>query len=370
MHLVERVFPSVPVRQWLLSVPKQVRYHLVRKRKLRKKVREIFMDEVFKDVRRRAGVTRKAQGGAVTVEPRFGSALNLNLHLHSAVLDGVYVEDLRAGGLKFVEARPPTDEEVQALAERVRDRIRRLFEREGIELDGASGESEEPELFDAIRAASIRDLIALSDPLRRVTAVGKRESWEVPEKKCCGQADGYSVHANVRIEADDRDGLEQLLRSLLRPPYASERFREREDGKIEYELRRPRDDGSTHLILEPLDLLEKLAALIPPPREHGLTYHGILAPHAKKRGEVTRSSRAAPDDNGDPGVSRADWAILLKRTFGDEVLWCPRCGHRLKVIACITDAETAREILEAMGEWRTPPALAPPVESSSSLLSE
>ena len=89
-HLRDHVFPRVPVRQWVLSVPRRVRYHLARKSKLKRDVLAIFIGEIFRWMRRRLGRS-DGQGGAVTVVQRFGSSLNLNLHAHSLVVDGLYV---------------------------------------------------------------------------------------------------------------------------------------------------------------------------------------------------------------------------------------------------------------------------------------
>jgi len=84
-HLVERVIPRVPVRQWVLSLPYALRYQLAYDARLVTSVLAIFTKTVFASLIRRAGefgAVRNAQCGAVTFIQRFGSALNLNLHLH------------------------------------------------------------------------------------------------------------------------------------------------------------------------------------------------------------------------------------------------------------------------------------------------
>jgi hypothetical protein len=55
------------------------------------------------------------------------------------------------------------------------------------------------------------------------------------------------------------------------------------DGRLLYRLKRRWRDGTTHMIFEPLELVEKLAALVPPPRFNLVRYHGILAPSAAWR---------------------------------------------------------------------------------------
>jgi hypothetical protein len=95
-HLVDRVLPEVPVRQWVLSLPFALRYRLAYDAPLTSAVLAVFVRAVFASLRRRArkqwGVTR-GQCGAVTFVQRFGDALNLNVHFHSLLLDGVYASE-------------------------------------------------------------------------------------------------------------------------------------------------------------------------------------------------------------------------------------------------------------------------------------
>ena len=100
-HLVDRVLPRAPVRQWALSVPRPMRYVFARDAKLISRALRIFWSELLRHLKRKAGHRPYAEvfGGAVSGVQRFGGALNLNVHIHSLVLDGVYVWD---DGLFFV----------------------------------------------------------------------------------------------------------------------------------------------------------------------------------------------------------------------------------------------------------------------------
>ena len=60
---------------------------------------------------------------------RFGSATNLNIHLHCLVLDGVYRRG--AAGPVFVEVPPPTDEDVRAVLHKIVGPLLKLFGRRG-----------------------------------------------------------------------------------------------------------------------------------------------------------------------------------------------------------------------------------------------
>ena len=94
------------------------------------------------------------------------------------------------------------------------------------------------------------------------------------------------MHAATRIEAEDRAGLERLCRYVTRPPLAADRLQCIDTDHLTFRLKTPWSDGTTHLLLSPLELMEKLAALVPPPRLNLLRYHGILAPNARHRSQV------------------------------------------------------------------------------------
>ncbi len=103
----------------------------------------------------------------------------------------------------------------------------------------------------------------------------------------CAEYEGFSLHGNVWVPAHRRDRLERLCRYVARPPLAEERLSVNErTGKVMYGFRRPFRDGSTHVVLAPMSFLSRLAALVPPPRMHLVTYHAVLAPSARKRERI------------------------------------------------------------------------------------
>jgi hypothetical protein len=82
-------------------------------------------------------------------------------------------------------------------------------------------------------------------------------------KPRCARLEGFSLHANVAVPAHARERLEHLGRYLLRPPLARERLTQSSHGQVVFELPHPRAAGATHLLLDPLDLIEKMSVLIP-----------------------------------------------------------------------------------------------------------
>ena len=70
---------------------------------------------------------------------------------------------------------------------------------------------------------------------------------------------------------------------VSRPPVSIERLALTAQGQVRYRLKTPYRDGTTHIVLEPVDFMARLAALVPPPRVHLTRYHGVFAPPSARR---------------------------------------------------------------------------------------
>ena len=206
-------------------------------------------------------------------------------------------------------------------------------------------------------------------------------------------ADGWSVDASVSIGEWDRQGLERLVRYCARPPLSQERLGRLDDDHLVYRLRKPTVDGQTELILTPLELMDRLAYLVTPPRVHKHRYCGVLAPNAKLRKAVTATAgpagatlqvleearrkmgfadaededdgpRPLSSDEGErrslPGkVAARCWALLLARIFEYLPLVCTRCGEPMRLIAFILDPPVVERILVHIGEPTEAPVVLP-----------
>ncbi len=102
----------------------------------------------------------------------------------------------------------------------------------------------------------------------------------------CASVNGFSLHANTHVPAHQRNQLERLIRYTARGALALERLQEDANGDLVYIFTTPSSDGTTGIKLSPLELLEKLAALVSLPRVHLVRYGGCLAPHSKLHGAV------------------------------------------------------------------------------------
>ena len=167
-----------------------------------------------------------------------------------------------------------------------------------------------------------------------------------------------------------------------------------------YRFKRPWRDGATHIVMQPWEMLEKLAALVPYPRAHLVRYSGLLAPAAKWRpwivpeypstaesvslghfncpadtfgSDIEPSIRKSVSPESVPTPSQAPaasvnrggrnytWAELMKRVWALDVLECPRCHERLRILAAIHPPDATRKILECLGLSSRAPPVAPAV---------
>ena len=115
-------------------------------------------------------------------------------------------------------------------------------------------------MLSALSSASIQGQLATGPRAgRRVRRLLSDPSEGQRSGRLCFSARGFSLHAATRIEAEDRLGLERLCRYVLRPPLAGGRLRLIDADHLTFRLKTPWSDGTTHLVLSPLELIEKLA---------------------------------------------------------------------------------------------------------------
>ncbi len=348
-HLSDSVVPAVPVRQWVLSLPKRLRPHLMRDADLSGAVLRILLRVIRGELRTsvRGTVPADARLGAVSFLHRFGSGLNPHPHFHLAVTDGLFAREHGGYGaaLRFRPAVGLDAKRARALTPLIQRRILRLYVRR--------------ELLSEAAAADM---------------LGWRGTG------------GFSLDGSVRIAAHDRAGLERLLRYCARPPFALHRLRPESsrvplgspDARLIYLLPRPAHDGRTAIRVSPLELLDRLARLIPPPRVHRHRYHGVFAPNARWRREATRYGREdadGSDSSSEPDLDipatdaacphstergpRRRWAQLLARIYEVHPLRCPACHGEMRILAFLTDPGVVRPILRHLRIPEHPPPIAP-----------
>ncbi len=341
-HMVDNVLPRVQFRQWVLSMPKRVRWHLREKPEVVGGLLGVFLRAVETTVRQNSpDAPAGSRFGAVAFVHRFGSYLNSHVHFHVLVTDGVFSAD-DDGTAVFHPAVDLDADDFLVVQKKMRHRGLRWLHRHG-HLDNVAV-----------------------------------HTLDAPD-----HAGGWSVDASVTIPGWDRHGLEQLVRYCARPPLSQERLGRASDQMLVYSLRKATVDGRTELYLTPLELLDRLAQLITPPRIHKHRYCGVLAPNARLRQAVIESAGPAgatlqvlqeardkmglqevdpscmgPTDNIRRTGARC-WALLLARIYECLALRCPRCGEPMRIIAFILEPPAIERILTHVGEPVEPPAILP-----------
>ena len=293
-------------------------------------------------------------------------------NLHSLLLDGVY--RLTDGVPVFQPIAAPTTEQLQTVLTRIITRLLKMLTRKGAlteedtEIPYLANPDADPALA-PLHAAACTYRIALGpragqkvltwkDPALRLA------NHETPQQKGCVSAQGFSLHAETSCGPHQRQKLERLCRYITRPALGHKRLRRTPAGEVVLQLKTPYRDGTTHLVLTPLEFLQRVAALVPRPRLHLIRFHGVLAPNAALRSQIVpgESDQEPNTADGDGNLSsastraRMSWAQLLKRVFAIDITTCPQCGGTLTILAAIEAPAVIIKILSHLGlPTRAPP---------------
>ena len=286
------------------------------------------------------------------------------------MLDGGY--RLTDGVPVFQPVPAPTTEQLQALLTRIITRLLKGLTRQGALIGEDTGI---PYLADPdhalapLHAAACTYRIALGPRAGQKVLTWKDPSLrlaspEVPQSQGCVSALGFSLHADTQCGLQQRQQLERLCRYITRPALGHKRLRRTPAGAVVLQLKTPYHDGTTHLVMSPLEFLQRLAAPVPRPRLHLIRFHGVLAPNAALRPQIVpgASDQAMVSSNTDGEASaasaraRMSWAQLLKRVFAIDITTYPQCGGPLTILAATEDPTVIAKILAHLGlPTRAPP---------------
>jgi len=208
-HLLDHVIPHVPVRQWVLALPIPLRLLLAAQPLL---VTPLLQGRAPRNhapfARSGRAEGRAGHSGAVTLIQRFGSAANLNIHLHCLVLDGVY---------RRTDGDPATDQDLRALLHKIIARLMKLLTRRGVLVEEQGSTYLADSDADSDDARTLRPLQAAACTYR--IAFGPRAGQKVSTvqgampreaaftQALCADVQGFSLHAAVRCDAHERQRL-------------------------------------------------------------------------------------------------------------------------------------------------------------------
>jgi len=219
------------------------------------------------------------------------------LHYHTLVMESLFYQD-EQGQIKSVPVENLGHEDCIAITEKVRVRVLKLFQREGV---------------------------LTSDQVETM------QRWK---------NSGFSVNGDVGIDATDRKGLNRVIRYCASPAFSDKQVLLTENALIKFELSNPSQKGETILLLRPFEFIDKLTQIIPKPRRHRHHYHRVLAPASLYRKHVVAyAGQLLPETLGDqkpPSIVARNkikaeqklrhlWAILLSRVYELMPLKCPAC---------------------------------------------
>ena len=351
---VANVIPHTQVRQWVLSFPMPARFWMARNPRLMSSLLNIFMRAVHRHYKnsflKNSGIYAgeyKVQTGSLTVIQRFGGALNLNIHFHTLFLDGVYVSKIAEPNDApiFVPNSPLKTEEIETLLKTIQKRMVRHLIKRGLlskyENDPVPDQNSEMTLFDSLQGSSVLGRIGTGEnqgsKVRRVGSFGTEAESAFKSGPLAATLAGFSLHAATFVKAENRDRLETLCRYLLRPPVSEKRLERRNNGDVLLRLKSEWSDGTFAMEFTPHEFIEKLIAIIPQPRIHGVRFHGILASSAEDRKKVVPAALTKPAQGElfechkkKPKPQKTSWAELLKRTFQIDLSKCLVCGGVVK----------------------------------------
>jgi hypothetical protein len=397
INLLAHVLPPQPLRQWVLTLPYELRAPLGYEPGLMSAVVRVFADSLLRwYARRLASASTRVQGGLFTVIQRCSGDMRLSPHLHVVALDGCY----EAGSDDKPVFHPLPhlkSDEVADVLQIAKTRILKALARLGaVEV--------RPDALAVDDAWAARDPVMAHLAAAAVAGLppaGPAERKRDPVRIVDGgrpeivadlvvQDQGFNLHARTRAGAVDEPARARLLRYVLRPPLARERLQRLPGHRVRLELKRPWSDGTYALEMDALALLSRLAASVPPPRQHVVVYAGVLAsnsrwrplvipPPAAENAAATKettasqnpppSSRPVPEPaSGGTRCRYIKWAELMRLTFGLTVDQCPACGGRMKLRALVHDPDSIERFLRHEGLWAPPPepaaARAPPYQRS------
>ena len=223
--------------------------------------------------------------------------------------------------------------------------------------------------FDQLLAPSVHYRIATGPYTgRKALTLRTVASNPFTDNPCIAQSSGFSLHAGTRCQIRERNSLERMCRYIARPALSNERLSVNDPRQVVYRLMHSFRDGTTHVVLDPIDFIARLAALVPRPRVHLTRYHGVFAPNFKHRHRIVANpAHQAVREPLAPRPPPMSWMQRLQRVFHIDIERCGVCGGTLRIIACIHMPEVIERILThlaaretgCINDPRAPPLRAP-----------
>jgi hypothetical protein len=279
----------------VLTLPYELRKLAAFKADVLTALARIFVESTFATYRARAkklGID-DPECGAVNFVQRFGS-LNLHVHFHLLVLDGVFARDAE-GRLVFHASPPPSVDDLKAVVARTaRLSTAWLTKHSYVDdspLEDRSNESPTQTALHACVAIAMGRGTVATLPRNAAQDDAQGDEDHHDTAAVAVESEGFNLHAAVRVEAGDDVGRERLARYGARPPLSLERLRRLPGGRVTYRLKYVSRGRGKHRVMGGVEFLARLAAIIAPPRYPLTRFAGVLAPRSKWRRHVVPKPR-------------------------------------------------------------------------------
>ena len=323
---------DLPVRQYVVTIPKMLRLCFKYGRKLLGLLSQCFyasVKELFQDA---AGDRRSVPGMIASLQSYGDDPTRFHPHLHSLVTDGLVSAD---GSLVPIPCPDPVC------------------------------------LMELFRHKLVKALLAREKISPRLVEI--MQNWTHP---------GFSVFQGKAIPPDNHQARRRLAGYMVHPPISLERLRYRsETGQVIYNGRQRDGCGdagaSPARIFPALDFLAALCTHVPDSGQQLVRYYGAFS-NARRVCPGAPASASVPparlqtshSDDRDSGEEfargrRRSWARLIKKVYEADPLICPRCSGPLKVISLIGDDPVIEKILRHLKLWDPPERPPPPTPERS-----
>ena len=405
----EEVLPAVTTRQWVLTFPNPLHVYLAYFPRALTEALELFIETLRYHYQRQCLPQSKTPPkrydidylqtfyrpyhphdiGTMTSIQRHTDALGLYPHFHTLCTDGLLVsadENIEESALPrrqeqtamFIPSPQLSQMDLYDILILYKYRLTRHFIRRGYLRPIHQGVAPEEQQFNLYwgteppteEEQQLLKCYAASKNLRHAFGPKAGEPLELDlddqtvhshyNAELCATYYGFNLHADTVVQAEDRDRLEQLCRYIQRPVIAQDRLQELSDGRYYYGFKRIWKNGTKGIYFEGPDLLERLAALVPPPKKHQLRYHGVFAPRSRLFQAVRKMTHKSEQRFKEQKKQRRKrywilWIELLKRSFQVDVACCPICNQSMQRIAELHTPEGIMGLTSYDEHARPPP---------------
>ena len=228
-------------------------------------------------------------------------------------MDEVFFENQNSE--QVFKAIIPSDEDVKNLILKIKTRVNRSLQKKGfldtflIEKTPLESALDESPQLSLIKSESIQNRVDLYQKPITIGIYCNPPLEEFTGSRC-DASDGFSLHANVKILKGKRESLERLCHYIARGVISKERVFLTQKGNVRFKLKKAYTDETTHYEFSPEQLIKRLSALIPPPRQNFIRYFGVFGARHKRRRQITALARPKKEKKKKTIQYRTPWADL------------------------------------------------------------